>query len=134
MRSRVVAGTSGGTGRNVPVGPGEVWTWENVGAVLRGAFEAMLASPLNSRDLPRGVRGAWPDWIRNVRDAYGYEPPGRMTLRPEAAELDQACEVIVWIMWIESPRDRAVVAGRLCGVAWRRLARFAFIGLGLPGR
>jgi hypothetical protein len=100
------------------------WTWQAVGVVLTGAFEALLAQPLGPRDIPADLRAGWPDVLHDAREAYGYDPARRRPLRPNARQLEQACRVVGWILWVERERDRRVVAGRLCGLTWRRLAEF----------
>jgi hypothetical protein len=124
MESRSSVSTQVSTVCQHPAVNDDVWTWRNVEAVLRGAFEALLAAPLDTRDMPLSMRAAWPAVMCELHLDYPDEQPRRRPERPDSRQLALAMQAVVWVIWIEPPRDRRVLTGRLCGVKWRRLAVF----------
>lgn len=104
-------------------GPPEHWTWWWVRDVMTGAWAAVLATPLDrSRDIPSEGGAIWPAVMPERFDYPSETGPTRV--RPDSEQLALADQVLPWILRIHPERDRKVIAGRLCGVRWSRLAAY----------
>ena len=102
---------------------GQAWAFTDVRDVLSGAVRVILADTLRSGDAPATVQSLWPAIRREVMEAYGRDMPAKLRpVQPGAEALDQACESIAWLLWIQPGRTRRIVFGRLCGIRWAKLA------------
>lgn len=78
---------------------------------LRSAWDTLRRVP--ARGVP-GYRTAWPDIVRNVYDAYGWE---RASFRLEPASpqaIDQMHETFTWFAFIAN-RDQTFAVWLTCG-------------------
>lgn len=75
-----------------------------------------LPNPLGSGS--RGFGSSWPETVRSVHTAYGYER-ARMRVVPSAREISRMDEAIGWLRLIKDPDDRRIVWMRAEGHRWR---------------
>lgn len=95
--------------------------------LLVRAIRTLHALP--DRDYPHAVKNAWPDVVRDIRDAYGYTEARRPRFKPTPRDVSNVLEVLGWITWLEhqndGKRDAQVIVSRAYGFPWWQIgARF----------
>ncbi len=107
---------------------------------LREAVKMLERCSLARHDIPDKVRSAWPDVVRQLADAYGYEGdpdcPGiqkdteKQRRRreevinravPSPAELDRMDRALQLLLWVPNG-SRSLVGARIAGATWRALS------------
>ncbi len=107
---------------------------------LREAVKMLERCSLERHDIPDKMRSAWPDVVRQMEDAYGYEGDpdhpqipkdtdkqrrrredaiNRAVLSP--AELDSMDGALQLLWWVPNG-SRSLVGARVAGATWRALA------------
>ena len=107
---------------------------------LKEAVKMLERCRLERHDIPDKVRSAWPDVVRQIADAYGYEgdPDHEKILKdtekqkrqregainraaPSPAELDRMDEALQLLWWVPNG-SRGLVGARVAGATWRNLS------------
>ena len=107
---------------------------------LREAVKMLKRCHLVRHDIPDKVRSAWPDVVRQMEDAYGYEgDPDHPKITkdtekqkrqredainqsvPSPVELDRMDEALQLLWWVPNG-SRSLVGARVAGATWRALS------------
>ena len=107
---------------------------------LREAVKMLERCSLERHDIPDKVRSAWPDVVRQIEDAYGYEgdpdhpkiPKDTEKQRqrreeainrsiPSPAELDHM-DAALQLLWLVPNGNRGLVGARVAGATWEELS------------
>ncbi len=107
---------------------------------LREAVKMLERCSLERHDIPDKVRSAWPDVVRQMEDAYGYEgdpdhpdiPKDTEKQRrrreaainravPSPAELDRM-DGALQLLWFVPNGSRGLVGARVAGATWNALS------------
>ena len=91
-----------------------------VKARLREAAATLKRMHLERWDYPSQRTAWWPDVVRQVSDAYGYQDTHMARSVPAPGAIDSMEEVIRWLLWLEDG-DRKLVWLRAERVTWRQL-------------
>jgi hypothetical protein len=67
----------------------------------------------------RGYGNAWPEYVRDARDAYG-DTEVRMRVVPSAADIQKMEDCIDWLRLLD-PEDARIVWLRAEGIRWRQV-------------
>ena len=113
---------------------------------LKEAVKMLERCRLERHDIPDKVRSAWPDVVRQMEDAYGYEgdpdhpkiPKDTEKQRqrreaainravPSPAELDRM-DGALQLLWLVPNGSRGLVGARVAGATWKVLS----IKMGAP--
>lgn len=68
--------------------------------LLRRAILTLAAVPDPDLRYRLGPTSAWPDFVRQARDAYGSAPP-RVRFNPTPADHSRYLDVLAWLRWYE---------------------------------
>jgi len=68
---------------------------------------------------PKGYGSSWPEYVHEVKHAYGYGE-ARMRVVPNPAEIQRMDEAIEWLRFL-SPDDAKIVWLRAEGRRWRQV-------------
>ncbi len=91
------------------------WTPEIVAERLEEAADTLRRLP------PVRVRGhasSWPEVVRDVREAYGWDEARPRLGPPSPAAIDAMDEALRWLAWLE-PDEARLVWLRAEGVRWK---------------
>jgi len=70
---------------------------------------------------------AWPEFVRAVNEAYGYNEARPPRFKPTALDIDQMEEGMGWLVWLkkqdDGERDFKLIMARAYGVPWWRLSQ-----------
>ncbi len=102
-----------GCGRTVPS--------RDMAARLATAADTLKRLPASGLR-PHGVRSAWPDVVRSVQEAYGYER-ARMRPPPPTPEAIDDLDRCLDLVRTLSPDDQRLVWARALGARWQPLCR-----------
>jgi hypothetical protein len=83
---------------------------------------AIALKRLPPERLPEDTRSHWPEIIRDVRDAYGYDEAQYNRLHATIEQMTALDRVLGWL-WAIEPSRRALLLGRAGGMSWRALMR-----------
>ena len=93
-----------------------------VKARLREAAATLKRMHLERWDYPSQRTAWWPDVVRQVSDAYGYQDTHMARSVPPPGAIDRMEEVIRWLLWLEDgDGDRKLVWARAEQITWRQL-------------
>lgn len=94
---------------------------------VRRAIKTLNALPDPERQFLYGQGAAWPEFIRDASEAYGYNEARPPRFEPTARDVDEMHEGMSWIVWLKSEkdgeRDIKLVMARAYGVPWWRLSQ-----------
>ena len=107
---------------------------------MREAVKMLERCSLERHDIPDKVRSAWPDVVRQMEDAYGYEgDPDHPEISkdtdkqrrrreeainravPSPAELDRMDRALQLLWWVPNG-SRGLVGARVAGATWNALS------------
>ncbi len=74
---------------------------------------------LPDKNRPGGYGSAWPQIIRDTREAYGYDSASMPRLAPGPAQISRMEECFQWLMWLDDEDDRRIVWLRAERIRWR---------------
>jgi len=95
------------------------WTPRIVEDRLEEAASVLRRLPDPNGSGARGYGSAWPDYIREAKDAYGCHA-ARMRVVPNAAEIQRMEDCLGWLRWVD-PEDARIVWLRAEGARWRQV-------------
>ena len=95
-----------------------MWTPTEIEDRLEEAALTLRRLPNPPGSGARGYGSSWPDTVRSVHTAYGYER-ARMRVVPSAREISRMEEAIEWLRLVADPDDRRIVWMRAEGHRWR---------------
>ena len=75
---------------------------------------------LPEKDRPRGFHSAWPEVVRDPKQAYGYDEGKPMRVVPSAAAITRMEECFDWLLWLD-PEDARIVWLRAENMRWRQV-------------
>lgn len=99
--------------RSQPAAKG--WTVESVEEMLIEAATTLKRLP---GERPQGYVSSMPTPLRNVHEAYGWEPARLRRPPPSPQAIDRLDLVLGWMVWLSEDQMRVVWA-RACGIPWR---------------
>lgn len=71
-------------------------------------------------------KAAWPETVKEVHDAYGYEAIKKPRFRPTASDVDDMLPVFEWLTWLkqqpQGEREFRILWARAFETPWWRLA------------
>ena len=107
---------------------GEPLVWEagHVRAWIREAMETLRRLPLPRDGLPRRPSSHMPAVVRELVEAYGYDPgpnQGRAREPVSPREIGRLDRVLDWLLRLEDRRDAVVVTALALGVNLRAAGR-----------
>lgn len=86
------------------------------------AVDTIRRLPLDRRDRPGDFKSPWPDYVRSIHEAYGYNDAWVSLAPPTPNAITRADEAIEWMFMIDREQGRMVWA-RGCGVSYAKLGR-----------
>ena len=92
-----------------------------VKARLREAAATLKRMHLERWDYPSQRTAWWPDVVRQVSDAYGYQDTHMARSVPAPGAIDSMEEVLRWLLWVEDDGDRRLLWMRAEQITWRQL-------------
>ena len=97
-----------------------------VGGRLRRAILTLTAVPDKDRKWIYSERSSWPEIVRAVEDAYGYQAVKRPKFRPTSRDVDEMLPALDWLAWLgcqkDGKREVAIIWARALGTPWWKLA------------
>ena len=81
---------------------------------------ALTLRRLPERDRPRGFHSAWPQVVRDPKQAYGYDEGKPMRVVPSAAAITRMEECFDWLLWLD-PEDARIVWLRAENMRWKQI-------------
>ena len=81
---------------------------------------ALTLRRLPEKDRPRGFHSAWPEVVRDPKQAYGYDESKPMRVVPSAAAITRMEECFDWLLWLD-PEDARIVWLRAENMRWRQV-------------
>lgn len=108
------------------------WTPDMVLARLEEAMRTLRRLPAQ-HIWPAGLRNAWPDFVREFHESYGYDKAVRPRLQATAGEIARMDEALCWIWdWLHPracakagiPEDAArILLYRAQGLSWPKIVQ-----------
>ena len=83
------------------------WTAATIAERVEEAMETLKRLP---GERPIGFRSTWPDIVRKAVEAYGYNAPEVRLPPPDNQRIDQALEVLDWMLWLRPKEIRLIFA------------------------
>lgn len=81
---------------------------------------ALTLRRLPEKDRPRGFHSAWPEVVRDPKQAYGYDEGKPMRVVPSAAAITRMEECFDWLLWLD-PEDARIVWLRAENMRWKQI-------------
>lgn len=81
---------------------------------------ALTLRRLPEKDRPRGFHSAWPEIVRDPKQAYGYDAGKPMRVVPSAAAITRMEECFDWLLWLD-PEDARIVWLRAENMRWKQI-------------
>lgn len=94
-----------------------MWTPREIDDRLEEAALTLRRLPNPPGSGARGYGSAWPEYVRDARQAYGYGE-ARMKVVPNAREIARMEEALEWLMLIGGKDERAAIDDRQ--IVWMR--------------
>jgi hypothetical protein len=99
-------------------------TVDQLAARIEDAAQTLRRVPGARNSQPAyDMRASWPDFVRDTREAYGYNIARGGSLKATAADIERMDEVLVWIArwWSAAEMQRAHIPEDAGAVAWLRI-------------
>ncbi len=93
------------------------WTASLVEERLAEAADVLRRLP---EERVQGYFSTWPAYLRDVREAYGWQPARMRPIPPSPASIDRMDEVLRWLHWLD-PDDAKLVWERASGTRWKAI-------------
>lgn len=105
-----------------PMETPSAWTADLVRGRLAEAMATLRRLPEDAHARPSTTVVRWPDVVRDIAEAYGYDR-ARTRMRPTPAEIGRLDATLPWLFLIENGQQRLAVIGVAMGLNLRVIGR-----------